>query len=86
VLCYETISETEWASSAGADTFIPTTFIDISSYLEEKIRAMSCYQTQLKPFPETRSLQALQALARWRGATVGVEAAEAFTLIREIVS
>jgi N-acetylglucosamine malate deacetylase 1 len=86
LLCYETISETEWASSTGADTFIPTAFIDISSHIKAKVRAMACYQTQLKQFPETRSLQALEALARWRGATVGVEAAEAFSLVREIVS
>lgn len=85
LLCYETVSETEWASSTGADAFVPTVFVDISSYLKDKVRAMACYETQLKQFPEPRSLQALEALARWRGATVGVEAAEAFSLVREIV-
>jgi predicted nucleic acid-binding protein len=33
----------------------------------------------------TRSLEALEHLARWRGAQVGVEAAEAFCLLRQLV-
>ena len=38
----------------------------------------------MKPFPNSRSLDAVTALARLRGATVNVLAAEAFHLIRDI--
>ncbi len=84
LLSYETPSETEWAFPAGDDAFVPTVFVDISDQLEVKIRAMECYQSQLKPFPTLRSLEAIEALARWRGATVGLAAAEAFSLVREV--
>lgn len=84
LLCYETLSETEWASPFGGDSFVPTVFIDISSYLTTKLKAMSCYKSQLRPEPHPRSLAVLEALARFRGATVSVAAAEAFMLVRSI--
>lgn len=85
ILCYETLSETEWAYPYGADVFAPNVHIDISQYLDIKLTAVGCYKSQLLPFPHPRSLQAVEALARYRGSTIGVAAAEAFVLIREIV-
>jgi hypothetical protein len=38
----------------------------------------------MQPFPHSRSAQALEALARWRGASAGVAAAEAFEVLRQI--
>jgi hypothetical protein len=38
----------------------------------------------MRPWPHARSIRALEHLARWRGASVGVEAAEAFVLGRGI--
>jgi len=85
ILCYETLSETEWGYPSGDDAFKPTVFVDISNQLACKLQALNCYQSQLLPAPHPRSLQAIEALARVRGSTVGVAAAEAFVLIREIV-
>ncbi len=85
LLCYETLSETDWASPFGNSTFTPTVFVDISDYLGRKLEAMQCYRTQLKAPPHSRSLQSLEALARVRGGTVSMEAAEAFMLVREIL-
>lgn len=84
LLCYETLSETNWAPPIGDETFIPTVFADITSYLNLKLEAMSCYRSQLKSPPHSRSLQALESLARLRGATVSLPAAEAFMLVREV--
>lgn len=84
LLSYETLSETEWAAPFGDDAFIPTVFVDISTTLPRKLEAMRCYTSQLTEFPHPRSLAAIEALARFRGATVGVSAAEAFMLVREI--
>ena len=39
---------------------------------------------EMRDFPHARSYDALSALAKWRGASVGVSAAEAFTLERMI--
>jgi len=86
VLCYELLSSTEWGSPFGDNAFTPNVYVDISSALEAKIKAMATYKTELKEFPHSRSLEAITALAKLRGSTVGVEAAEAFTLVREIWS
>jgi len=85
LLCYETLSETEWAPPTGDLAFVPTVFVDIAAWLERKLEAMACYRSQLKEPPHPRSLLALRALAQLRGATAGLAAAEAFLLVREIV-
>lgn len=82
VLAYETISETE----CGLDVdraFRPNCFIDISDYLERKLKVMAVYQSELGTFPFPRSIEAIRALATLRGATSGFMAAEAFQLLRE---
>lgn len=84
VLAYETLSETEWNIPSVLNAFIPNVWIDISEEKEKKIAAMECYQSQLQDFPHPRSLQAIRALAQYRGSTVGVKAAEAFMLVRGI--
>jgi len=85
LFAYETLSETEWAPPFGDDAFIPNHFVDVTVYFDDKLRAMGCYKSQLKQFPNPRSIDALTALAKFRGATVGVERAEAFMTIRTIV-
>lgn len=86
LLAYETLSETEWANPNSSAAFQPTVFVDITEYLPDKLRAMERYQSQLKASPHPRSLEAIRALAAYRGHTVNVPAAEAFSLIREIVA
>jgi LmbE family N-acetylglucosaminyl deacetylase len=83
---YETLSETEWSAPAAEDAFLPSVFVDISRQLEQKRKAMAAYRSQLREFPHPRSLEAVECLARLRGSTAGVAAAEAFQLIREIES
>lgn len=84
VLSYETLSETEWAAPFVENAFVPNVYVDISETLEIKLKAMAEYKLELKEFPHPRSLEAISALAKVRGATVGIAAAEAFMLIREV--
>ena len=84
IYAYETLSETGINFPSADNAFIPNVFEDISDYLEGKMQAMEFYASQLHPFPDLRSLETVEALARFRGATVNVKAAEAFMLIREI--
>jgi LmbE family N-acetylglucosaminyl deacetylase len=86
LLCYETLSETEWGGPSAHNAFSPTVFVDIGEFLSTKLQAMACYRTQLKEFPQSRSLRSLEALARVRGSAVGLDAAEAFVLVREVVT
>ena len=84
IYAYETLSETGWNIPNVQNEFIPNVYVDISDQLEAKLNAMRIFESQLGEFPAARSIGALEALARFRGATVNVNAAEAFMLIREI--
>lgn len=84
IYAYETLSETGWNIPNAQNEFIPNVYEDISAYLEKKLEAMNVFASQLSEFPAARSLEAMEALAKYRGATVNVAAAEAFSLIREI--
>lgn len=84
IYTYETLSETEWAAPFSDDAFIPNVFIDITSNLENKLKAMECFKSQLKEAPHPRSLEIITALAKMRGSTVGYNYAEAFMLVRSI--
>jgi len=84
VYSYEVPSSTEWAFSQFNNGFRPNVFFDISGTLEEKIEAMAIYESEARTFPHPRSPEALRALAKRWGVAAGLEAAEAFELIREI--
>lgn len=82
IYSYEALSETE-QSSQYAQQFIPTTYNDITTQLSKKLEALALYTTELREYPHPRSIKAAEYKARSRGAEVGIEAAEAFMLIRE---
>ena len=84
VLMYECISETEFAPQLPEKVFIPNYFVDISPFLEEKLELMKIYESEVGAHPFPRSLRNIEALATYRGASVGVEYAEAFQLIKYI--
>lgn len=63
----------------------PVAFCDISAHLDAKLDAIRRHATQLRPSPHIRSLEAVCALARVRGAEIGVEYAEAFGVMRSVV-
>lgn len=84
IYSYETMSETAWNAPNVQNEFIPNVFVDIAETLDKKIEALGYFKTQLSPFPDTRSLESVEALAKYRGALMHFRAAEAFMLIREI--
>ena len=82
VLAYETLSETDFG--LGTDQgFRPNVFVDIEPFLDDKLRAMDIYESELGVFPFPRSHEAIRALAALHGAASGFKAAEAFELLRE---
>ena len=86
ILAYEISPTTEQGGIAGqkSDIFLPNYFEDISDYLDDKLKAMEFYKSELKEHEHPRSLKGIDALAKKRGSESGVKAAEAFMLIREI--
>ncbi|WP_292934519.1 PIG-L deacetylase family protein [Noviherbaspirillum sp.] len=85
IYAYETLSETEWGHPFGDDAFIPDHFVEVSSVFSKKLDAMRCFASQLKDSPHPRSLDAMDALARFRGATISVKHAEAFMTVRTVL-
>jgi N-acetylglucosamine malate deacetylase 1 len=83
IRCFETPSSTEW-QDPNEPCFAPRLFVNIEQQFSRKINALNCYAAEMRPFPHARSLQSVEALARWRGGQAGLRAAEAFTTIREI--
>jgi LmbE family N-acetylglucosaminyl deacetylase len=82
LLSYEVASSTEWQTPGSALSFQPNWFVDITGQWVRKRQALEAYAAEMRPWPHARSIEALEHLARWRGAQVGVEAAEAFCLLR----
>ena len=82
VYCYEVQSETHWNAPYVEAGFLPNTWVDISAHLDAKLRALACYESQIRPAPDARSIEAVRALAVWRGAQQGFAAAEAFVAIK----
>jgi LmbE family N-acetylglucosaminyl deacetylase len=81
VYAFDTASSTEWAYPR---TFVPDTWVDISSTLEVKLKAMACYESEVRPYPHPRSLQALTNRAKAFGNQVCLDAAEVFMTVRRI--
>ena len=84
VLMYECISETEFAPALPEKVFIPNYFVDISEHFEQKCEIMKIFESELGEHPFPRSLRNIEALATFRGASVGVEYAEAFQVVKII--
>lgn len=81
VLTYEMV-KINWAADHLPR---PVAYHDISAHLGTKIEAIKRYATQLRPSPHIRSPESVNALARIRGAEVGVEYAEAFGVLRTVI-
>lgn len=85
VLVYETLSETDFGMRPEDNGFRPNVFVDISGYLGKKLEIMETFASEMADFPFPRSRKAIESLAALRGAAAGVDAAEAFMLVKEIV-
>ena len=81
---YETLSETHWNAPHMEPNFMPNWVVNISGQIDKKISALECYESQIPPFPGSRSLDAVKALAIFRGTQAGFAYGEAFQVIRMI--
>ncbi|MBN1257819.1 MAG: PIG-L family deacetylase [Planctomycetes bacterium] len=84
ILMYETPSSTEQSPPMPGERFIPNVYVDISGVLEDKLKALACYEREGRKYPHPRSPEAIAHLAAIRGVECGLEQAEAFMLLRDI--
>lgn len=85
VFFFEVPSSTDWKFGFSHGYFSPNRFVNIEKFLTTKIKALNEYVGEMRVYPHSRSLENLENLAKFRGATVGYHAAEAFILARELV-
>ena len=89
---FEVPSSTDWQVPGTEAPFTPNWFVDISgcaadgkTFGAKKIQALELYESEMRSFPHARSLEAVEHLARWRGASVGKEHVEGFILGKHLV-
>ena len=56
--------------------------MDITDFVEKKAQAMACYESQVHPYPAPRSIEAIKALALFRGSQAGFGYGEGFHVLR----
>ena len=81
ILCFEIVSSTEW-SDKNKQIFSPNYFVDISKFINRKLKALAIYDKEIKKSPNARSLENIKNLALLRGSRAGVNYAEAFFIER----
>lgn len=84
VLAYETLSETEFGLRPDESGFKPNHFVNIQPWLEAKLSILRIYSSEMGAFPFPRSEECVLAQGCLRGSQAGVEAAEAFMLLKDI--
>jgi LmbE family N-acetylglucosaminyl deacetylase len=84
ICAYETLSETEFGLRPDDPGFRPNLFVDISLWITKKVDIMRMYSGEMGPFPFPRSEECIRAQAMMRGSQAGVQAAEAFMILKEL--
>lgn len=85
LLFFEVPSSTEWQTPDKCSAFVPNWYVDISNIQDRKREALFAYSAEMRPWPHARSVEAVEHLVRWRGSSIGVEAAEGFMLGRRTI-
>lgn len=79
VLVYEQVAD-QWNTGVHAT---PNLGVELEpDHLAAKLEAMRTYKSQTRDHPSTRSVEALEAMAAFRGAQFGCAHAEAFQILR----
>lgn len=80
VFYFEVPCSTTWGGR-----FSPTHYVNVDDSFHVKMEAAQKYEEELREWPHARSISAVRALANYRGASVGIERAEAFEVGRIVV-
>ena len=84
VATYETLSETHWNAPHIEPNFTPNWVVDITKHIDKKLDALRCYKSQISDFPGPRSIEAVEALAKFRGTQAGFGYGEGFHIVRMV--
>lgn len=82
IYSFETLSATHWQSPSMKNVFNPNYFVGVSDFMDKKIKALQCYDNEMREAPHARSYESVENLSKFRGGLVGVKNAEAFCVER----
>ena len=82
IYSFEIPSSTEWNYPYS---FNPNVFTEITQTVNKKIRALRCYESEIREFPHPRSEGLIKSTARRWGCAAGLKSAEAFEAIRIVM-
>jgi LmbE family N-acetylglucosaminyl deacetylase len=82
LLYMEVPSSTEWSFDSSSNRFTPNYFVEIGQEgIDIKLKALRAYKGVMRPYPHPRSVEAIEALAVYRGVQAGCNYAEAFECV-----
>ena len=70
IYSFEVLSSTEWSFPLR---FSPNTFVDIDDFVDIKLKAMKAYSSELRDFPQPRSLKGIELNAKMWGIKTGLD-------------
>ena len=85
IYSYETLSSTDWAPPTQGFNFFPNHYVVIDKFLDKKNQALKSYLGDVREAPHARSLSSLNSMAIVRGHSMGIEASEAFMVLRQLI-
>lgn len=71
--------------SLEREKFHPNFYVDISGYLDKKLKALSMHDSQMRDEVHHSSLKNVEYTARIRGSEISVEAAEGYMVFRHVL-
>jgi LmbE family N-acetylglucosaminyl deacetylase len=80
----EVPGSTEWSFEQIQPSFVPDTFNDIEEFMDIKAQVMQLYTTETYHFPDARSIEAMETMAKYRGYQVGLRYAEGLKAVFRI--
>ena len=82
VYSFEILSSTEWNYPLS---FVPDTYIDVTSTFELKVKSMDCYKSELRDYPHTRSLEGIKNNSKYWAMRTGINGyVECFKTLRRV--
>ncbi len=80
IYCYEVLSSTECSYTK---VFKPNYFVSLDrQQIDKKIESLNFYKSEMRDFPNPRSSEGIETLAKFRGMQIGKNYAESYEMLR----
>ena len=84
IIAFEIPSATDYSYYRENKFFVPNYILNIEKFWEKKKLALKSYRSEIKKYPNSRSIKGIYNLAKIRGVQNGIKLAEAFKILKEI--